>query len=538
MALLPGSFEQRIRFSWWSLLILAVGLAVLIRAHLAAIPLERDEGEYAYAGQLLLGGVPPYRFAYSMKFPGVYAAYALIMAIFGQTAIGVHLGLLIVNVLTVIAVFFVAKRLLSPTGATAAAASYAVLSLSSSVLGLAAHATHFAMLAVMAGSFLLLNPTLTKKSIFISGVLFGIGFLMKQPAIVFICFGAIYFLFRDRQGGVQLPKIILRLAIFTVAAALPLVAASLCLWQAGVFQKFWLWAVLYAREYGSLTPFSGVFPAFLLPFTRIVVAEWPLMILALLGVVAMLFDKNIQGAAFFILSFLVISAVATSAGFYFRRHYFIFDLPAVSLLVGASVMWGENVCSRFAPPCRVLLLIIFGASLSAGLVAERHILLARDSSEATRAIYGANPFPEAVRIADYLRQNSSSTDTIAVVGSEPEIYFYAHRRSATGYIYTYELMEPQKFAADMQREMIREVEAARPKYLVFVVASVSWLETATSDRQIFAWVKDYAAANLTLVGLVNILSPERTDYYLPIATDPRSIQLSQNYLLIFGRKPE
>jgi len=34
-------------------------------------------GEYAYAGQLILQGVPPYKEAYNMKLPGTYAAYAV-----------------------------------------------------------------------------------------------------------------------------------------------------------------------------------------------------------------------------------------------------------------------------------------------------------------------------------------------------------------------------------------------------------------------------------------------------------------------------
>jgi hypothetical protein len=45
---------------------------------------------------------------------------------------------------------------------------------------------------------------------------------------------------------------------------------------------------------------------------------------------------------------------------------------------------------------------------------------------------------------------------IADLGSEPEIYFYAHLHSATGYIYTYGLMDEQKYAWTMQRETIRD----------------------------------------------------------------------------------
>ena len=45
----------------------------------------RDEGEFTYIGRLMLPGIPPYLMAYNMKLPGIYAAYALLMAVFGQT---------------------------------------------------------------------------------------------------------------------------------------------------------------------------------------------------------------------------------------------------------------------------------------------------------------------------------------------------------------------------------------------------------------------------------------------------------------------
>mgnify|MGYP003299295094 CR=1 FL=1 len=74
---------------------------------------------------------------------------------------------------------------------------------------------------------------------------------------------------------------------------------------------------------------------------------------------------------------------------------------------------------------------------------------------ACRSMYGANPFPEALKIAEYLRNHSSPAARIAVLGSEPEIYFYAARHSATGYIYMYPLMEPQPFAERMRDRNVR-----------------------------------------------------------------------------------
>lgn len=58
-------------------LIVTVVATAAIRLRLLALPLERDEGEYAYAGQRILEGHPPYERLYNMKWPGTYYCYAL-----------------------------------------------------------------------------------------------------------------------------------------------------------------------------------------------------------------------------------------------------------------------------------------------------------------------------------------------------------------------------------------------------------------------------------------------------------------------------
>src|SRR5437016_4498568 len=77
-------------------------------------PLERDEGEYAYAGQLILQGIPPYQLEYNMKWPGTYAAYAVVMAIFGQSASGIRIGLVLVTTSSALLVYFLARRFFGP----------------------------------------------------------------------------------------------------------------------------------------------------------------------------------------------------------------------------------------------------------------------------------------------------------------------------------------------------------------------------------------------------------------------------------------
>ena len=148
-------------------------------------------------------------------------------------------------------------------------------------------------------------------------------------------------------------------------------------------------------------------------------------------------------------------------------------------------------------------------------------------SRHAETVYGNNPFPESLRIARYLEDHTTPDQKIAVFGSEPQIYFYAHRHSATGYIYTYPLMEPQPFASQMQTEMIEEIERNRPAYIVFVSMQYSWLKRPDSDRKILDWlVKERAAGHLEVAGLIDFMGSSA-------ATDRVGCRSRQNAVALF-----
>ncbi len=58
----------------WAAVLAILLVSAWIRFRFLAIPLERDEGDYAYLAQLLLQGIPPYTEAYDMRMPGIFAA--------------------------------------------------------------------------------------------------------------------------------------------------------------------------------------------------------------------------------------------------------------------------------------------------------------------------------------------------------------------------------------------------------------------------------------------------------------------------------
>jgi hypothetical protein len=524
-----------LRIAWWTLLALVLAAVVAARIRLLDVPLERDEGEYAYAGQLILERIPPYKLAYNMKFPGTYAAYSAIMWLFGQTIAGIHVGLLLLNLATIVVLFLLGKQLIGTVCGIATAAAYGVLSVSPSVLGFAAHATHFVVLPVVIGACLLLRPLDRQgaKTAFASGMLFGIALLMKQSALFFLLFGALYLLLRDWRERLIWKRLVWRAAAFWFGAILPLGITCVLLWNAGVFATFWFWTVNYAREYATLLSISDGLKVLHESLAAIIGPNWTLWVLGPIGLAFTLWNTKTRSIALiFLCPFLLCSALSVCPGFYFRPHYFIQLLPAISLLAGAAI--ALVLSAARSTSLRWIALLVFVIATSFPVWRDREFLFQLSPRAASRAAYGVHPFPEAIRVADFLRQRSNPGDSIVILGSEPEIYFYSHRHSATGYIYTYGLMEPQRYAAQMQREMIREIETARPKYFVLIGFGQSWMRRTDSQTTIFDWFNRYAASNLTGVGLVNVISAERTDYYLPYNSEP--VKLSQDYILIYERK--
>jgi len=529
--------DKLLRVTWWALAVTVFGLIVTIRIRLLGIPLERDEGEYAYAGQLLLQGISPYKLAYSMKFPGAYVAYAITMFFFGQTITAIHLGLLLVNSATSALIFCIGKRLLNFTVGIAAAASYALLSLSPSVLGLAGHATHFVVMWVLGGAFLLLNQQ-NRSGVgrpFFSGLLMGLGLLMKQPALFFVLFGAIYLFLGDLRAGLVLRKAIRRNLVFDLGAVTPLVITFLSLCYAGVFAKFWFWTIHYAHEYGTLISISEASQIFIHSVREAVGPNWPLWILAGGGLLTCPLNKSTRRSIGFLLGLLFSSILALCPGFYFRSHYFILVLPAVALFVGVAVNNISTVLRRQITAVRLFPFLLLASCIAFLVFAQRDLFFRFSPVEASQTIYAGNPFPETITVAEYIRDHTDSSDTIAVLGSEPQIYFYSKRHSATAYIYAYPLMEAQRYARQMQSEMIHEIESTQPKYLVSITIDTSWLHTPRSENLIFEWAHRYIADNYVPVGFVNIIAPDRVEYYFD--NIPQQVPELGDFILIYQRKP-
>ena len=251
-------------------IILITIIISIIRAGLLDVPLERDEGEYSYFGKLLLEGVAPYKIAYNMKLPGTYAMYSLFMVVFGTNASGVHIGLLVMNAATMLFFFFGFRKLFNDPVALVASSVYGLMAMSSVFLGLAAHATHFVNLFVSIGILFLANyyNNGKLKFVFLTGLAFGVSFLMKQQAVFFMLFGAVGILLPViMQRTRSIKNIFLNGVIYSAGAIGPYILTVLLLMLVGAFDKFWFWTVEYASKYTGNVTFSKGMESFITVFT-------------------------------------------------------------------------------------------------------------------------------------------------------------------------------------------------------------------------------------------------------------------------------
>ena len=514
---ITASSRELPHFAWIVLAIVLV-FVVAVRIRLMDIPLERDEGEYAYIGQLVLQGIPPYTLAYTMKLPGTALAYAFFMVLFGQTTQAIHLGLLLVNIASIVLLFLIGRRMFGRLAGVVSAAAFAVLSLNHSVFGFAAHATHFVVFSALAGTFVLLIALERNRApwYLAAGFLFGLAPVMKQPGVFFVLFGLLYLLYSLRIGrpAKLWGHAVRSLTSFACGATLPLFAIGVWIYGTGAFDRFWFWTVTYAREYGTMVPWSEVPSRFTARFSEVADGFALLWGIAAAGLAAAAISPRKKEQRTFLLLFSLCGFLALCPGFYFRQHYFITFLPAAALATGclADLLWTGRSTMLQPAWLRFAGVFLITFAVGSGLYLERAYLFDTPPAVLSRRIYSYNPFPESEEIAKFIRANSSEEDRIAVFGSEPQIYFLSGRRSATGHIYVYGLMEDHPYSLAMQKEMVREVETARPRFIVFTSISGSWLSTPTSNRYISTWLSDYRKEHYSLVGVVDIVSDNETVY--------------------------
>jgi hypothetical protein len=520
------------------------------------------------------------------------------MAVFGQSASGIHIGVALINAASIWLIFLIGTKILDEPAGVTAAISYALLSTAPSVLGLAGHATHFVVLPALAGTLLLLrarhraldvalnssllqstNPPIYQStsrhsnipySVLFAGLLFGLAFLMKQHGVFFGIFGGLYLAFShlyepqsvkekreqaaqskteatgakprssSRYGAklppIDWPRLFKELTFFSISFALPYLLTCLVLWTAGIFPQFTFWTITYARKYATALP-QGIGNDIVRTTLEAVTGSNVLLwIIPWLGALLMAWERRLANEhRFLLVALLLCSFGSISVGFYFRQHYFITLLPVLALLTGLAVSRAVRLVRHDTTIELFLALpvfLLFGLGCLLSLGGNGPLWFSMSPTEATDSIYHTTLFSEARKLGESLRSaDAGKNSLIAVVGSEPEIYFYSRHRSATGYIYMYPLMETHPYAAQMQQEMITQIEKQKPDYVVYVDEPHSWMRLPASLSLLDDWWKNYWTTNLDLIQTIDLKAAAET-----ASVQSGAENLPEGHILLFRNR--
>ncbi len=478
-------------WAWLALLAVLV-VTSAVRVRLLDVPLERDEGEYAYTAQLLLDGHAPFEGAYSLKLPGAAYMYAASFLVFSESVMAIRLGLLVVSVATALLLFGIGKRLGGGLVGFSAAATYSLVALLPSVLGFTANTEAYAVLFIALAVYGLLRFHVAPHLGFliVTGLSLGVAITMKQQALLFLlwAFGwASALVWKRTHAWFHLGTLVL-------CALIPTALIVVLSWASGTLQTLNFWILQYARAYTGEVSGLEALQNFFLTGGPILQQTLLFFALACIGVVFLIRQPRRTPYGWPILTFTVTACIVVSLGGYFRAHYFIFALPAYAVLVAFGVQTLHARLTRAHPAsfAQAVTALLLAASLAFPFLYQRAYFFADSPVGAAQRAYSTNHFAEYREFARQLRERFPTFQTVVVLGSEPEFPFYLRARQVTGYLYTYPFFETQPYGERMLDEYIREVEAGQPEVILAVGSFESWsAHVWQTDNRLRAWFADF-----------------------------------------------
>ncbi len=499
--------------------ILGVGLLFFIlRWNNYNAPLIRDEGEYAYAAQLLIHGVAPYEHAFIQKPPMVIYSYALASLCLPQYFWAPRLVAMLCAALATTLLGYAAARDFGKCAAWPAMLLMTPLILLPGLDQFTANTEMFMLLPLLGTVAAYVrgrDDPRPERWWLAAGFLAVTALLYKYTALPVLAF---VFIFWSVEAGCG-PQT-LKPRCWLAAGLGALIAAGL---ELGYFlihdggKHLWECTVQFNRYYAMTHNFSPAYLGarlenfwqawwilFLVPWAALLLPTKRLGFWAGLLVCALL-STNASGYAQYYLVAMPFWAVLAAAGLVALGSRFQNRIPAATCLLTAGVMalvlWPDGPWLRCSP--------------------ERFVYVKMNGF----------PFAGSRLTAKRVAELSSPDDFVFVAGSEPQILDYAGRFSPTRFITAYAMMIPTVAARPYQQEAIQDLQARPPKLVVFTTVLNSWLRQADTPADFPDYLSRLLHQDYDLVG-GHLPSNGEGRWEEPLATN----DMGQADLLLYQRR--
>jgi hypothetical protein len=495
-----GSYQRQL----WPCLALVL-LTLAIRLPLLGIPLERDEGEYAYIGWRLEHNELPYRDWIDQKPPGIFWVYRWAFALPMNPISAVHFMALLFAAASACAMFCLTLRFMGCAWAFLAAILFVLFSADPLLYGTESNTEMFMLLPLILSVLAFFRATSSTAGqgqtrareigfAVLMGIFIGIATAFKQVALVQWPFLILMFpLFAEGK------KSFVRALLFAVASAIGIAVV----WAAIVlffllhhaFGDFIYNVFTHNFEYVRSISWPRRINYFTETLKSIVKDEWPVWIFSVIALLLLLRRGQFK-ELLFMAGWLAVSFVGVSASGYYFPHYFQQMLPVLCL----AAALGTNALERAGNVAVVrawLRRVIFAAVLMVPVVVVRcPFLFSYSLAQASDQIYPGSHFAEKQVLAQRLAQITKPDDTVFIFGADTEILFYAQRVSATRYIFLFPLYGPYSDARLKQIVVANEIVRSAPAVVLFMPNGLFF---APDAEQFFThWTQGYVTQDFRI----------------------------------------
>ncbi|MFW0837902.1 MAG: ArnT family glycosyltransferase [Candidatus Komeilibacteria bacterium] len=457
-------------------------------------PLERDEGEYAYTAQLLDQGIMPYEHSFLQKPPMIVYTYWLGYQLDSTAVWPFRLLGILFTLATMVLLAAIAKKLYGQTAAWITA-WLAIPMLSPPFLtALNANTEKFMLLPLVGLLYLFLKEKEEQHwwRWLLAGSLFVLALGYKPIALLPGLFIIILSLIHAWRIKKNITKLLSYLLLGVLGGITTGILMILVFWLNNALPYLWESAIQYNTFYAS--NFGQSFPGMFMNYAgRLWQYWWPLILIT----VCSLWWRPIYWRLWWGLILLSLLTVFTSP----IGHYYLLLMPWWCLLTVATL---RTMITKLKINQAEWLRITYTAATSIVIIiiiwpfTQQYFLSPRDLSD---WIYGNNnPFVAARLIAPRIQSITKPDDKIFVAGSEPEIYYYSQRISASRFDITYPLNINTPVRDQYQQQAITDLQNNPPAAIVIVTSSLSNLWDQKSPRYFIDYLNLTIQDNYQLIG--------------------------------------
>lgn len=459
----------------------------------AALPLIRDEGEYAYAASLFRYGALPYTDSFLQKPPMIVYTYWLAQLVDDGTGRGARWLLVLFQTASALVLGAIARREIGPNAVWPASLLLGPLLLMPNLDQCAANVEQFMILPLLVLGLLYSanRATTDLKPWFAAGFVTAVAFLYKYtcaPIGGFILatwlFESFFVLKRVRQTFMSATA---TLAGFLLGSLL--ISCPFLIHDGG--RDLYDCTVRFNRHYAAVHTFSA--RGFFSQLGSIGASWW---ILILLGGI-FLYSQPRARRWFYV--GLIAAAIVSTAGSWYGHYY----LPLIPLIAFGAAGGMTVIVPRIAALVGIRADMVNRLLVVAGMIVAlfpNWEALRMSPGSIERARYAPYVFAESTIAAKKLAELTSPEDRVLVAGSEPEILYYAGRRSSTRFVIAYPMTLPTIMAESYQIQAVRELSENPPRAIVLVRSPDSWLISRSTPDIYLRYFEELLRTNYTLVG--------------------------------------